>query len=341
MQRNLAYRLLLTLCLAAPSAQADLVVLQYHHVDDTTPNATSTSPELFEAQLDRIRELGLEVVPLMEGTRQAMAGDGGETNQVALTFDDAYESVYRQAAPLLEERQLPYTVFVNTDAVGSHGYMNWSQLKEIKASGLATIGNHSTDHDHLAQRPNEPESDWEARIEHSLDAAQQAIESQLGEALPLFAYPYGEYDKALENRLAARDWLGFGQHSGAIGPTSGDTRLPRFPMANAYGKIDSLRNKLLSRAFPVAASELPDGVLEQNPPLLTFPVSDPLSPSRLTCFASGLGRIEIENNGGVVRVQAPQAIDGRRFRYNCTHPAGQGSYYWLSQQWLNLEAPED
>ncbi|WP_353886021.1 hypothetical protein [uncultured Marinobacter sp.] len=65
---------ILGLTASAPHALADLVVLQYHHVADHTPPATSTSRSLFEAQLDMIRDLNLEVVPLLPATRQALAG---------------------------------------------------------------------------------------------------------------------------------------------------------------------------------------------------------------------------------------------------------------------------
>ncbi len=329
------------LCLAATPLHADLVVLQYHHVDDSTPRATSTTPSLFQDQLDMIHQLDLEVVPLFSGTRQALTGDMADSNQIAITFDDAYESVYRTAVPLLSELELPYTIFVNTDAVGRHGYMTWAQLEELAEGKLATIANHSADHGHLARKPGESKAQWHERTEQSLDKAQEAISDNLGLDSQMFAYPYGEFDQALEEKLAARDWMGFGQHSGAIGHYSHNTRLPRFPMADAYGQINNLRDKLLSKAFPVPASELPDGIVKSNPPTLTFALGEKLSPERLTCFASRFGRIDFDVDDGEVLVQAPGEINSRRFRYNCTHPASGGGFYWLSQQWLNLDAPED
>ncbi|HLV77222.1 MAG TPA: polysaccharide deacetylase family protein [Marinobacter sp.] len=331
---------LAALSLGVPAVQADLVVLQYHHVADDTPRATSTSRSLFEAQLEMIAELDLEVVPLLAATRSALAGETSG-NHIAITFDDAYQSVYQTAAPLLERFGFPYTIFVNTDAVGKRGYMTWDQLAEVAADRHVTIANHSADHGHLARKPGEPEARWHQRVDASLDRAREALEEKLHVDNPMFAYPYGEFDKALEDKLSERGWLGFGQQSGAIGAYSHDTRLPRFPMANAYGQLGSLKDKLLSKAFPVDASQLPDGVVSQNPPVLTFDPGSKLNARQLTCFASGQGRIDFQQDGTKIRVQAPKAFESRRFRYNCTHPAGDGSYYWLSQQWLNLEAPED
>ena len=138
--------LLLPITAFALTANADLVVLQYHHVSDSTPSSTSTSISLFQGQLDMIEGLGLEVVPLESGTRAALAGELSDRSQIAITFDDAYESVYSHAAPALQERGYEYTIFVNTEAVGSHGYMTWDQLQEVGDRDGVTIANHSRDH---------------------------------------------------------------------------------------------------------------------------------------------------------------------------------------------------
>jgi peptidoglycan/xylan/chitin deacetylase (PgdA/CDA1 family) len=333
--------MIVTLMATGTAARADLVVLQYHHVSDSTPPATSTSVSLFEGQLDMISDLELEIVDLHKGTEAALAGTDGQGNRIAITFDDAYDSVYHTAAPLLAEKAYPYTIFVNTEAVGRNGYMTWDQIRELAERPGVTIANHSADHGHLARKPNESESDWQARVTNSLDSAQESLEEELDSPAPMFAYPYGEFDQALERKIAERGWYGFGQQSGAIGQQTEKTRLPRFPMANAYGQLGNLENKLRSKAFPVNTGELPDGVISGNPPTLVFPLVDPIDANRLTCFASGQGRIDFDVIDGNVKVKAPKAFNSRRFRYNCTHPAGDGSYYWLSQQWLDLSKPED
>ena len=337
----LKFSVIVAVMATAISVRADLVVLQYHHVSDSTPPATSTSVSLFEGQLDMISDLQLEVVDLQQGTETTLAGTDEQGNRIAITFDDAYDSVYQTAAPLLADKAYPYTIFVNTEAVGRNGYMTWDQIRELAERPGVTIANHSADHGHLARKPNESESDWQARVTNSLDSAQEALVRELDAPAPMFAYPYGEFDEALERKVAERGWYGFGQQSGAIGQTTEKTRLPRFPMANAYGQLGSLETKLRSNAFPVDTGKLPDGVISENPPTLVFPLVDPIDPDRLTCFASGQGRIDFDVIDGNVEVQAPKAFNSRRFRYNCTHPAGNGSYYWLSQQWLDLSKPED
>lgn len=324
------------------TARADLVVLQYHHISDSTPSATSTSVSLFKAQLKMIEASNLSIVPLESGTANALTDVNTESNHVAITFDDAYESIYDTAAPMLAAQNHPYTIFVSTEAVGGDGYMTWAQLAELAKSDKVTIANHSTNHSHMARRPNETNKDWRKRATSSLDNAQALLHAKLGTIEPMFAYPYGEFDAALESMIAERGWYGFGQQSGAIGNGSGKTRLPRFPMANAYGQLSSLGDKLKSKAFPINADALPDGIMTENPPILSVVLPEDFNPSRLTCFASGMGRIEFEQaEDRQVNVQAPKAFNSRRFRYNCTYPAGNGSFYWLSQQWLDRSQPED
>jgi peptidoglycan/xylan/chitin deacetylase (PgdA/CDA1 family) len=330
----------LAIALALPAgASADLAILQYHHISNNTPGATSTSPALFQAQLQMIEQLGLAVEPLFEATQKALAGDGGDA--VALSFDDAYSSVYSNAAPILTRLNYPYTLFVNTDTIGNSGFMTLQQLQELAFTGLATIANHSAGHGHLAKAPNENVEQWRERVRQSLDGAQTLLEREFGSAPPMFAYPYGEFDAALEQQMNQRGWLAFGQQSGPVGATSSRTRLPRFPMANAYGQLQGLENKLLSKALPVPAKDLPDGIVSANPPHLRMTLPSGFTPDKLTCFGSGQGRIKVTANAQQANVQAPAAFSSRRFRYNCTYPAGDGRFYWLSQPWLDLSRPED
>jgi len=327
---------------AANQASADLVALQYHHVSDSTPSSTSTGVSLFRDQLNLIEELGLEVVPLQSGTVAALAGKLDDKQQIAITFDDAYDSVYDTAAPLLKAKGYPYTVFVNTDAIGGRGYMTWDQLEEFRDDESITIANHSTDHAHMVRRPDESRGAWEDRTRTSLDVAQKVLDQKLNIQVPMFAYPYGEFSADLEGMLERRGWLGFGQQSGAIGQYSHGTRLPRFPMANTYGQISGLKTKLTSKALPVDAAGLPDGVMEENPPTLNFTLADSMDARRLTCFASGQGAVDFDvDNKRNITVVAPAEFNSRRFRYNCTYPAGNGAFYWLSQQWVDLGQPED
>lgn len=112
-------------------------------------------------------------------------------------------------------------------------------------------------------------------------------------------------------------------------------------MATAFGQLGSLDDKLRSRALPVDASALPDGIMDKNPPALTMTLPSDVKPEALNCFASGQGQIPLQTDQQTVTVEAPEPFSSRRFRYNCTYPAGDGRFYWFSQQWVDLSRPED
>lgn len=345
MMRKAVWLWPLLCALLTPSAYADLVILQYHHIANDTPPSTSTQPSLFKQQLDLIAKLGIPVVPLEQATREALAGKSGAQPYVAITFDDAFESIYTTALPLLKQHGYPFTVFVNTDAVDEHihHYMSWTQLKALQADPSVSIGGHTSDHAHLVPKPGESNADWQARVAHSMDKGMQRLQKMLGLQTTLFAYPYGEYDKALEGMIKKRGWLAYGQQSGAVGPDSDPQAIPRFPAANTYGQIGPLHNKLLSRAFPVDAAQLPDSIIRQNPPILTLTLPTSWDVARLHCYGSQRGALPLSVNASTttVEVKPVSAFQGRRFRYNCTYPAGDSRFYWLSQPWINTQEKED
>ena len=51
--------------------------------------------------------------------------------KILLTIDDGFLSFYKNAWPILKEKEIPFILFVSTREVGSSNYMSWSQIKEI------------------------------------------------------------------------------------------------------------------------------------------------------------------------------------------------------------------
>lgn len=338
------FRLFLSLILmcSAGLSRAQLVILQYHHVDSTTPPSTSISPEDFSQHLQLLEQEGMQVVDLNDAIHKIRAGEALPEKSVAITFDDAYDSVYRNAFPQLKARQWPFTVFVNTDAVDRHyqGVMNWEQLRELQDHG-GLIANHSVHHPYLIEQPaGQSLADW---LTQEVAAAEQRIHEETGHSYKLLAYPYGEFNLEIAAWLQEKGYLAFGQQSGPVGPMSHPQALPRFPAAGIYASVKTLKPKLYTLAFAIPPDQLQNPVLDNAviPPLqLTFPGVD-IYPSQVQCFASGEGRIRTGSSkeGAMVRVttQAEQLMPGGRSRYNCTAPSKShpGWYYWYSQLWIN------
>lgn len=328
--------LVLLLC-CWPLASQGGVVLLYHHISSSTPAVTSTSPEDFLAHLDIIQEEGFTVLPLEELVEAAMAEDADPAaKRVAITFDDAYRSIYETAFPILQGRGLPFTIFVATDYIrdGNRLYLGWDELKAMQAGG-ATIANHTRSHAHLLRRlPDESRRDWRRRIRAEIVEAGELLRGR-GFDNPLFAYPYGEYDLALLELVEELGLIGFGQQSGAISRYASRALLPRFPLSGIYANPKPFRNKLNSLGMPVEFPRV-EPVVEggDNPPTLELR-HDIARPSRLNCFTPGKAQVAIEKKTIEVSNDAP--LPPGRNRYNCTLPSslpGKPRYHWFSQMWM-------
>ncbi|GGY32797.1 polysaccharide deacetylase [Bacterioplanes sanyensis] len=323
--------------------QAQLVVLQYHHVDVTTPAITSVSPEQFEQHLQLIERLELPVIDLADALQRIDAGQPLPQGAVAITFDDAYQSIYEHALPALEKRDWPFVVFVNTTAVDENhqSVMSWQQLRDMKQRG-ATLANHSADHPYLLEQPEG--MDLDAWLQQQISQAQLRLEQETGPTPKLFAYPYGEFSLPMTEWLAQQGYKAFGQQSGPIGRDSHPQALPRFPASGIYANPKTLATKLKTLPLPIGAEQMLSPILQHNPPLLTLTFALPTTAANgFQCFASGQGAIPTQQQRSgkqwQLRAQAESAIGGGRFRYNCTAASREhsGWHYWYSQVWINTD----
>jgi biofilm PGA synthesis lipoprotein PgaB len=340
---------LLALSLGVVPVQSS-VVLQYHHVSEDTPAATSVSPALFRKHMAHIREAGYAVVALEDLVAQLKAGKALSDKTVAITFDDGYTSIYDLAFPILKSHGWPFTVFVNTKPHDQqHGHFaSWEQLREMGAAG-ATIANHSYSHPHMLRRqPGETDEVWRERMREEILRAEQTIAEETGQEHRLFAYPFGEYDSATQGLLAELGFVAFGQQSGPLGASDHLQALPRFPFGGPYGTIEDFRTKLASLSMPLSKVEVyVDGKRSAEPllpadstrPRLVMHLEDEKVARRVQCFASGQGAIPVKVEGATVAAQAEKALPVGRSRYNCTAPSGQaGRFYWYSQPFIRKQA---
>lgn len=335
---------LLSIVPAFSQASSSAVILQYHHVSDETPGITSVTPETFRKQINYLVENEFNVMPLVDvvealGNKKALP-----ERTVAITFDDAYLSIYTNAFPILREQGLPFTVFVSPTPVDKNyqKFLSWEQLLEMAEAG-ATLANHTMDHAHSVERlPGETEAQWLSRFSQDLEMTEARIQEKTGQSVRMFAWTFGETTPELRARLNEMGYIGFGQQSGAAGEYSDFTRLPRFPMAGIYG-VNDFAVKVNSRALPVT-SQTPDSSLitqdNLKPELeLTLARGD-YQKKQLKCYASGQGELKVtwlNEEMTRFRTQARKPLPVGRTRYNCTAPSNSGRhYYWYSHAWLRL-----
>ena len=171
-----------------------VLILMYHGVEGRD-GPLFVTPRLFAAHLDEIVASRVPVLTMAE-VANLLSADRLPERAVAITFDDAFESVVREAAPLLMERTLRATVYCVGGRLG--GTNEWStarpgapvvrlataaDLRTLADTGIE-IGAHGMDHAPLHTR--------DAReIRREVHESRARLEDLVGHPVRSFAYPYG------------------------------------------------------------------------------------------------------------------------------------------------------
>ena len=324
-----------------------LVILQYHHISDTTPKSTSLSPALFEQHLNYLNNNNFQVISLKQASLMLQQGRLIADKSVVITFDDGYRSIFTEAFPLLKKYNFPFTVFVNTSPIEHQlpQFMGWQELQKLIDNG-GSIGNHTVNHAHLIKKNKRNISSQTEMIISEIQDAQRLLEKNLSEVLKAFAYPYGEYDLVTKATVKKLGYIAFGQQSGAV-PINADLQaIPRFPFGGDYGELDDFIVKVNSLPMPIEKiilldkddNRLDEHLLSkgQNKVKLKMFLAKEGRAINITCYSSDgsqLSRTEISDSTFIFSSLNDLPIG--RSRYNCTAASlEKGRFYWFSQPWI-------
>ena len=326
------------------------VILQYHHVSDSTPKSTSITPEQFEVHLQYLKDNHFNVVALSEIIDDVKNQKTLSDKTVAITFDDAYIDLLTQAKPLLDKFNYPYTIFVNPGLLNREEkkqksvYLSWPQLKAL-ADESVIIANHGFEHDSMTRiTEGFDQEQWLAKQTELLLKSETIIKEKTGQSWRYLAYPYGEYDPSIQAWVKANDFVGISQQSGAVGLYTDLSSVPRFPASMPYDKISGLRDKLNSLPFNIQLqNENAETIVKyQQAKSVTFTVeTDDFYKSQLNCYISGLGKQKIQWQGdSSFTIDFSDDLPIGRVRCNCTAASisQPGQYYWYSKPWFVLKA---
>jgi peptidoglycan/xylan/chitin deacetylase (PgdA/CDA1 family) len=186
-----------------------LLVLCYHAVSEDWDAALSVTPDDFRRQLTALVQRGWTGATFSDAVLDPPA-----RKTLAVTFDDAFDSVRTRAAPILAELGLPATVFVPTDWPGRKPMhwpeiehwvgtrfepeltpMTWDDLRALAGAGWE-IGAHTCSH------PRLPEVDPD-RLRHELAESRAVCEREMGQPCRSIAYPFGHADDRVRAATAA------------------------------------------------------------------------------------------------------------------------------------------
>lgn len=158
-------------------------ILCYHAVGTPSWGVNDLTPYAFRQQLELALAEGYRFVTVKEAVREAAP------RTLSVTFDDGVTSVATNAAPILAELGIPFTIFVVSDwADGRHAFgkgviLGWEELRCLADSGVA-IGSHSVSHPNFAQLSTD-------NATFELRSSRDRIATKLGVSPDEFAIPFG------------------------------------------------------------------------------------------------------------------------------------------------------
>lgn len=171
----------------------EIPIFLYHHIvkeeSEIQYDYMQTTEKTFEKQIRGLENLGYHFISYQDLIDYNNGQKKLYKKSCVLTFDDGCKDIYTNAYPILQKYNIPFTMFVVTNAVGADGCASWEELKEMQDSGLALIASHSTNHTEFNKLSV-------AETLENVDSSYKALEENLGEQkTKIFTYPYGLYSQ--------------------------------------------------------------------------------------------------------------------------------------------------
>ncbi len=156
-------------------------------------------PRRFREQMEFLRQRGFRPLTFRELTSSELS-----EKPVIITFDDAYESVYQQAFPILQEYGFPAVIFVIVRYVGTWNtwdanlgglrfrHVSANQIRELAQAGWE-IGSHTLTHRALTYLP-------EKEVDREVRESRRQLQEITGQEVLTLAYPFGLQNAAVRER---------------------------------------------------------------------------------------------------------------------------------------------
>ncbi|MCX5716639.1 MAG: polysaccharide deacetylase family protein [Candidatus Omnitrophica bacterium] len=167
-------------------------VLMYHFIDKNDKESKLVvTPESFKRQMEFLKGNEYNVISLDELADIIRSGKPVGPKTVCITFDDGSEDNYLYAYPVLKELDLPATIFVYVNAVGTPGYLTVGEMRQMLSDSKVKIGSHTKAHYWLGKTEKGKGNPAKAREE--VYGSKKALEEMTGSPVTFFSYPGGGF----------------------------------------------------------------------------------------------------------------------------------------------------
>ncbi len=165
----------------------DLIILNYHSLFNSSDwdfrdPIYSIDETVFRQQLELIKQLELQVISIKKINR----AKSGTKPLIAITFDDAHDSDYKIAYPILNEYGFKASFYLPTLKLQGD-YFKIKQYQEMLSTGH-DIGPHGITHKYLS------DLNYDEQFQE-LKESKEAIEIITNEKADYFSLPGGKYSK--------------------------------------------------------------------------------------------------------------------------------------------------
>lgn len=177
-----------------------LPVLMYHHIQPSSEATAKKQTNLtvfddvFDKQISTLKEKGYNFITPLDLISFFDNKTPLPSKSILITIDDGYADNFNYAFATLKKYNAKATIFLATGLMENTDYLTWSQIKEMKDSGLVYFGNHTWSHKNVATK--------EDTIRYEIGTANTQLEERGLDNMKVFAYPYGTTSKRDEKILA-------------------------------------------------------------------------------------------------------------------------------------------
>jgi peptidoglycan/xylan/chitin deacetylase (PgdA/CDA1 family) len=233
-----------------------ILVVCYHAVSSEWPAELAVSPKHLEGQLRYLLRRGFEPVTFTDAVTGSKQG-----SLMAVTFDDAYRSVYERARPILDRLGVPGTVFVPTGFPEQRAPMSWpgiedwlhgpwaselvpvswDELRSLSRSGWE-IGSHTRWHRDLPQI-------GDAELAEELEGSRRDCEIHAEAPCTAISYPYGDADERVAKSAAAAGYVAGAALYRRLMPHSTQSDPMLWPRLLFSRRDGSMRARVKTRLF--------------------------------------------------------------------------------------------